>query len=265
MEKDTIQQLENTLSVLMDSHRMDLIGEQAHKILVLNPEHRYATGCLLFSLINRHMYEELYEAGKNALKLFPNEAWVHDMMYYYYLHKGGSDYLNAKKHMEEAIKLSPESAVYYRNLAEIYLINREPEKALKHLETAVKLNPDNAEYKSRLGLSLIRSGKVNEALKIVNKALKDDPDHKDVLDTAGMVYLLSGELDKGEELFRDALSRFPTYEYFQKHLDWVEREKHDRDSRIKQYKKYTPLYLRQKDRKRFFDEDSKVDIHKAEG
>ena len=255
MEDDTLAKLEESLSILMQGHRMDLIADYANKILAIDHENEYATSCLLFAYNNSQQYEKLYEAGTAALKTFPNEAWVHYSMYFYYLHKGGSDYLNAKKHIEIAIKLDPEWAELYRKLAEIYLINREPEKALKYLEEAVKLAPDRAEYRSRLGLALIRTGRVKEALTTINKALKDEPDDRDVLDTSGMVYLLSGELDKGEELLRDAIRRFPTYEYFQNHIDWIEREKKDRQSREAQGKSYTPLYIRQKDRKRFFDED----------
>ncbi len=255
MDPDKIEELENKLSIFMDTHRMDLVASEATKILALDPNHRYANYCLLFSLVNRHLYEELFSAATNVLKIFPNEGWVHSMMYYYYLSKGGADYLNAKKHIEHAISVEPENAYYYRDLAEIYLINREPEKALRFLEKAVQLDPNNEEYRSRLALALIRTGKIKEAKEMIAKTLQDNPDHKDVLDTAGMVSLLSGDITSAEQLFRDALRRFPTYDYFQKHLDWVEREKKDFESRTKQGKKYTPLYLRQTDRKRFFDED----------
>lgn len=254
-DRDEIEKLQDTLSVLMESHRMDMIGDHAKKILALDPENEFAYYALIYSLINRQMDDELLDTCQTALKLFPNEAWVHSRIYYYYIHKGGDEYVKAKKHAETAIKLDPNESIYYRDLAEVYLINREPEKALVHLDKAVHLAPSNAEYRSRRALALVRVGRVNEALEAVDKALHDDPDHKDVLDTAGMVYLLSGEVEKAEELFRDALRRYPTYNYFQSHLEWVEREKKDKEMRLQQGKTYTPLYKRQTDRKRFFDED----------
>lgn len=87
---------------------------------------------------------------------------------------------------------------------------------------------------------------------MANQALKDGTDEARNFDTVGMIYTLAGELDKGEELFREALRMVPTYDYYQKHIDWVKREKNDRDLRHQQGKSYTPLYLRQRDTKRFF-------------
>jgi hypothetical protein len=70
-----------------------------------------------------------------------------------------------------------------------------------------------------------------------------------------MIYILLGDLEKADKFFREAIKRDPTYNYFHQHQDWIKRELHDRDLREKQGRKYTPLYIRQKQTKRFFDED----------
>ncbi len=54
---------------------------------------------------------------------------------------------------------------------------------------------------------------------------------------------------------RDAIRRLPNYNYFQQHMEWIEREKKDRERQELAGRKYTPLYLRHKGGKRFFDED----------
>ena len=200
------------------------------------------------------LYDKLIESTNHALASWPNIDVFYEFVYLYYLSKGGLEYLKARDAMRKAIELNPNKAAWYRNLAEIYLINREPDKAETYLSNAVKLEPLNAEYRSRLALSQIRLHKVKESLRSITNCLRDDPDNQYVLDNAGMVYILAGEIDKAEELFRDALRRFPTYTYFQSHLDWVLKEKADKEVRLSKDLNYIPLYIRQKDRKRFFDE-----------
>ncbi|OGC49752.1 hypothetical protein A3A69_02280 [candidate division WWE3 bacterium RIFCSPLOWO2_01_FULL_37_15] len=252
----TLQKLENSLEILSETHRYDLIIDIALKILSLDPQNLYATYELLRAYNNTQQYEKLIESTTRALTIWPNNDILYEFVYLYYLSKGGLEYLKARDAMQKALELNPNNAAWHRNLAEIYLINREPDKAEKYLSNAVKLKPLNAEYRSRLALSQIRLHKVKESLESISKCLRDDPDDQYVLDNAGMVYILAGEIEKAEELFRDALRRFPTYNYFQSHLDWVLKEKVDKEVRLTKGLKYTPLYIRQKDRKRFFDEES---------
>ena len=91
---------------------------------------------------------------------------------------------------------------------------------------------------------------------MAKQALHDDPNDMQVLDTVGMIYILLGDLQKADQFFRDAMRRDPNHNYFQKHMDWIKRELKDKEHRESQQRKYTPLYLRQKGTKRFFDEDN---------
>jgi tetratricopeptide (TPR) repeat protein len=255
LDVELIHQLEVGLENINQTHRTDLIIDQAKKILALDPINYFSTVCLLRAYVNSHQYELLLEAGTDALKNWPNDHRIHHLLFYYYLAKGGADYVKAKEHLEIAIKYSPNSGYLYRDLGEIYLINREPDKAERILAKAVSLTPDNPEFRSRLALAMLRNKKVQEAIAEAEKALSEAPDNHDVLDTVGMIYILCGELEKAENLFKEALKRNPTYTYFQKHLDWIEREKKDKAERLRQGKKYTPQYIRQTGSKRWFDED----------
>jgi tetratricopeptide (TPR) repeat protein len=257
MINDQIAELEKSLEMLWQTHRNDFIIDTARKILNLDPQHQLANYCLIFALYRSHKYEEMFEAVQIALKYWSNRPWLHEMLYLYYLYKGGQDYIKAKEHIEIAIKLDPINAQYYRDLGEIYLINREPQKAAIYLSQAVRLKPANAEYRSRYALSLLRCHRLKECFQMADKALKDGVNDANVYDSVGMIYTLAGELDKGEELFKVALRMVPTYDYFQKHIDWVLAQKKDKQNRLAQNKKYTPLYLRHKGTKRFFDEDKK--------
>lgn len=255
MNDEALDKLIKTLETLWGSHRNDLIVEQAKKILALQPNNQFANIALIDAYYGMSQYENMYAAVKSALTIWPGNPWFYQRLFFYYLAKGGKDYLYAKEAIEKSILLDPTCSNFYRNLGEIYLINREPQKAARYLEKATELDPDNPEYRSRLALALLRCKQRGKSIAMAKEALKDDPDNHKVLDNVGMVLVLSGELEKAEELFRSALQRFPTYDYYQKHLDWVLREKKDRETRNLQNKEYTPLYLRHTGTKKYFDED----------
>lgn len=250
--EDILSKLESTLEVLAQGHRHDLIIDQSKRILSIRPNHKYALSELARSYNNTQQYDKLFKTCKIALSHWPNNVTFLYFLYIYYLYLGENDYLNAKKCIEKAIQLEPQVGLFHRELGEIYLINWEPKKSLPCLQKAVELSPDKAEFRSRLALAYLRCRDKQKSLDLATKALKDEPDDPKVMDTVGMILLLVGKLDEAEDLFKEALRKNPTYDYFQKHLNWVVREKADKIQRYKANKQYTPLYLRQKGTKRFF-------------
>jgi len=254
MSDDSLNQLIKTLRIFLGGHRGDLIIETAKKILSINPQSYEGYFGLILGYMKTQQYELMLETCLRAISYWPHIAWFRYMHYIYYF-STGKDWYKAKLAIEEAIKLDPVNARYYRHLGEVYLVNREHAKAVVYLRKAVELNPDSAEYRSRLALGLLRLHKKEESLKMARQALKDDPADSYVLDTVGLILTLSGELDEAEELFKSALRDIPTYSYFQRHLDIVKREKQDRENRKKRGLRYTPLYLRHKGMKLHFDEN----------
>ena len=255
-DQDQLIQLEQTLRIIINGHRSDLILEKARKILALDTSNRLAHEALIVAYNRSEQYDLMLQACRDALVLWPDDDWLYHSLYLYYLNTG-VDYLKGKEAIENAIELNPSNARYYRDLGEIYLINREADKAVKYLSKAAELDPNNAEFRSRLALGLLRLHKLRESIEMAEKALKDDPGDNDVLDTTGLIYALAGQLEKAEDLFKSALRDRPTYQYFQKHLDLVFKEKYDRENRTRQGMSYTPLYLRHKGTKLHFDEDKK--------
>ena len=255
MSNQSLANLIQALETLAGSHRNDLIIEKAHEVLKIDPHNFQAFFYLGWAYNNSRQYDKMYETLQNALAEHAREPCLYHQLAYYYMAQGGKDYIKAKEAEEKAIQLDPKNSSYYRILGEIYLINREADKAAKALQKAVDLDPDYAEYRSRLALALLRLHKKHESLEMAEKALSQEPDNERVLDSVGMIYILSGELETAEKFFREALKRFPTYDYYQKHLAWVLREKEDQKNRHAQGKKYTPLYLRHKGTKLHFNED----------
>lgn len=262
-DTDEIKRLARELEAVSGTGRHAHIKDLATRILAYDPTNGFA----LFQLGSAQYHEarlssepepaleEMHRTVSRAISLYPNEPPFYYQMYLYYLWHGGEQYVHARDSLLVCIKLDPQNAYYFRQLGEIYLINREADKAVKYLKEAVRLDPEVAEYRSRLALGLLRQHKIAECKQMAQRALSDDPDDMQVLDTVGMIYILLGELDKAEKFFRDAIRRDPTYNYFHQHMDWIKRELQDKAKRDRDGRRYTPLYIRQKGSKRFFDED----------
>ncbi len=261
-DDDQLSRLHAEFRALSGSHRYDLVADIATKILALTPTDASALYGLAAAQYEKarkstsdNDFAAMRETLERALSMYPNTPDFYYLLYHYYLWYGGAQYIQARDCLLTAVKLAPQVAVYYRDLGEIYLINREADKAVKYLQEAVRLAPNKAEYRSRLALGLLRQHKVAESRNVAERALSDAPDDMQVLDTVGMIYILLGDVEKADNFFREAMKRDPTYNYFQQHMEWVKRELKDKQQREKQGKKYTPLYIRQKGSKRFFDDD----------
>jgi tetratricopeptide (TPR) repeat protein len=255
MSADPLSQALEQCSVLIQTHRNDLLRDKAREVLRLSPGHHIGLMYLCRSSNNLGAYSDLEEAAREGIRLYPQEAHYYYYLYLFFLHIGGATYLEARRAIGEALRLRPECGLYHRELGEVYLINWEPEKAREALISAVRFEPEDAEFRSRLGIAELRCGHAKEAFEHARSALSLAPDDHSVYNNAGQIFLFGGELDEAEKLFREALRRFPTYNYFQQQLANCEREKADRAQRHAKNRKYTPLVLRQKGRKRFFDED----------
>lgn len=267
MSDEPLDRLRRELSALEGSKRYDHIKDVASRILASEPSDAYALSCLAAAQYTEacatqddQHFSVMKSTVERALAYWPEEAHFHYMMYLYHLWYGGAQYIQARDFMLEAIRLRPLSGQYFRCLGEIYMINREADKAARYLAEAVKLSPHEAEYRCRLALALLRQHKITESVDMAERALSDAPDDMQVLDTVGMIYILLGDLGKADRFFREAIKRDPTYNYFHQHMDWIKRELHDKQRREAQGKKYSPLYKRQRQEKRFFDEDGETTV-----
>ncbi len=268
MNDDTqLKRLTRELEALQGGRRYDHVMDVASRILAIDPRDAFALSCLAYAHYGKGcdtkedaQFAAMRRVTEQGLALYPESPTFYYQLYVYHLWYGGAQYIQARDCLLAAISRQPLHGFYYRQLGEIYLINREAGKAATYLRKAVELSPEDAEFRSRLALALLRQHKVNESLDMAEKALSQAPDDMQVLDTVGMIYILTGDLDKADKFFRDAIRHDPTDMYFHQHQDWIKRELRDREQRQKQGRPYTPLYIRQKQTKRFFDEDGETTV-----
>ncbi len=142
-----------------------------------NPEVEYRLGLVL---LKEGKLEEARRRMEVAAKLDPKYPFIwsalgllHDS-----LAKAAApnDASTAAKEFQEAIRLDPTRAVYYLELAQLFLDHDTAEPAELVLKNAARRFPNNAEVLRLLGLADYAQGKTQEALDAFLKAIDADPD-----------------------------------------------------------------------------------------
>jgi len=143
-----------------------------------NPEVEYRLGLVL---VKQQKLEEARARLESAAALDPKRPFVwaalgllHDA-----LAKAAAarnDAPRAAKEFQEAIRLDPTRAVYYLDLAQLFLDHETPEPAELVLKNGLERFPKNAEALRLLGLADYAQGKNQEALDAFLKAIDADPD-----------------------------------------------------------------------------------------
>ena len=104
--------------------------------------------------------------------------------------------------LRKAIELDPESFYLQRELATVYLQNKEDEKALEVLEGLLQKNPND--LKSLIiygGIKQVRK-ETEDAIAAYEKILTLDPKHQRIYSLLGGLYMETGELERAKDVFQ---------------------------------------------------------------
>ena len=92
-------------------------------------------------------------------------------------------------------------------IAELYNVMGQPEKAASALEKMHAIDPGNPELKHTLAQTYVRAGKYEQALRLYADLRETDPENLDYLGELATVHLLNKEYKQAAELFDLLLSR----------------------------------------------------------
>jgi hypothetical protein len=106
-------------------------------------------------------------------------------------------YEQAKQYLEEAIRLAPNDAQTYSNLAYCYLQMEQWDDAIVGSKQALALAPDLGEAHVNLGTALLRKGLFRPALSTFSRAVALGVDVYDVYQTPSYLLLLLGKYEEG--------------------------------------------------------------------
>ncbi|MEO0424628.1 MAG: sulfotransferase [Pseudomonadota bacterium] len=113
----------------------------------------------------------------------------------------------AEAKFTHVIRLAPQHAPVYEDLANVQLNQRKFEEAITSMRLAIKHSNDPAPVQQRLGELLSIIGRDAEAEKLFGESLLNDPQKRALADA--MEHANAGEVAKAEKIYRDLLRKNP--------------------------------------------------------
>ncbi len=96
-----------------------------------------------------------------------------------------------------------------KELAYVYLMKNDYDRALQHAKTEYSRRPDNIDVNDALAWVYYQSGEVQKALPYMEKALRTQCKNPVLLCHAGLIYTKSGNKEKGKMVLTQALAADP--------------------------------------------------------
>lgn len=119
------------------------------------------------------------------------------------------EYYNAVKTFERLVKLQPESADAYYELAKSYSGARNPARVRGALDKALTLDPDHAGARFVMIGLLMRQGDQEKANEYLQELKKTYPHHPEVIDLEAKLALQQNRPQQAIEIYQAARQRFP--------------------------------------------------------
>ena len=141
---------------------------------------------------------QLHQALSHSIKIleeFPNSAVLHNISGV--CNAGLMQFDNAINSYKKAIKIKPDYADLYNNMAAALKENGDLDAAIDNCKKAVKIKPYYAEAYINMGNALQAKGDLLAAITNYNKALKINPAHAEAYYNMGIAHLRRGNLDEG--------------------------------------------------------------------
>ena len=111
---------------------------------------------------------------KKAIKLIPDSAETYSNLAGLRIQQG--DNLAASDLLQKALSLDPNSSSTYNNLATLFLSQGKTEEAIPAFSRAIDLNPDDFQAHANLANALAHQAKIPQALMHYREALRINPD-----------------------------------------------------------------------------------------
>lgn len=161
---------------------------------------------------------QAFEAGRLAealslcrtfLQRLPGSVQGHHLCGLVFYQSGDAG--QARRHLEQALRLEPDNALMHSNLALILQKLGDLDAAECHGRRAVALDPALADAHNNLGNVLKAKGLTDEAIGQCRAATTADPDNPLFLVNLGSLLQLQGLREQAEEAYRRALAFAPAW------------------------------------------------------
>lgn len=151
------------------------------------------------ALINRDQLPEAEQQLNAILKLAPNEAVALNLLGTVRAKQGRLD--DAEALFTRSIQSDKQLVGAYMNLAYLYLLKGQPEKAVSQLKEVLRMQPGNADASYRLAWVLFTLGRFDESISVINAAKQSQPLTVPLLNLLGDAHLKKRDVENAEAAY----------------------------------------------------------------
>jgi tetratricopeptide (TPR) repeat protein len=153
---------------------------------------------------------------QTMLRTQPGDAALHESLAKSYLQVGQID--QALSHVEEAVRLKPDSPSARYNLGTALAAQNRHEAAILQFTEAVRLDPNLAYAHNSLGVSLHALGRTDQAIARFRRAIEIEPAYANAHNNLGKTLEVQGDLDEALVHYREAIRILPDSPQAQQNL-----------------------------------------------
>jgi tetratricopeptide (TPR) repeat protein len=152
----------------------------------------------------------LYQAELICKRLFrrerdnPNVLHLLGMIYYQ-----KKDHESAAEYIKKSIRVDPNEAFAYYNLANVLRDSQMFEEAITNYRKALQINPDISDAYYNMGIVLETMGRISDAIVCYEEVLRIAPGDAGAHNNLGVIFLKNGRTDEAICHFEKSLEAYP--------------------------------------------------------
>ncbi|MBS82615.1 MAG: hypothetical protein CMD65_00585 [Gammaproteobacteria bacterium] len=162
-------------------------------------------------LQQRNQFDEAKQIYKKILSIDDTEANAHHLLSLIYLVE--KDHKLAKEHIEKAVDIAPNVAIFQSNYGGLLYSIGETQKAIKALKASVKLDKKLLQSYYSLGVIYSDINEHEKAIKSYNSALDINNDSVETHNNLANIYSAISENEKARTHFKKTIDLAPTEVY----------------------------------------------------
>lgn len=200
-----------------DTNNLDKASEQYQTALRERPDYPFALAGMGRIAMYKKDYPAAIEYFEKARKIMTDVSFLEQLTVLYRLNnqaKEADEYarvtLNALLADNITAQKNQDQGHYSdMELANLYLQQNEPAKAIQHAQMEHQRRPQNIDASETLAWTLYRNGQTKEALEYVTTVLRTNSQHPERLVKMGVIMAANGQTKEGTDLINKGLSLKP--------------------------------------------------------
>ena len=157
----------------------------------------------LLQKYNNQEFKNVIKKADELIKIYPNENDLHNIQGASNAALGRFD--KAIECYEKILKINPNSAIAYFNIAVMYDKLKSPKYAIKNYKNATKIKSDYADAHNNMGSAYKELNDFDRALNAYQKATLIQPNHAFAYNNMGNIYKDKGDHKKAIDAFEKAI------------------------------------------------------------